>query len=156
MSDTTRRAVIAGAAGVAAASILAACGDDSTDGSGSTGGGGAATTGGAQATTPGSQTTTGGASSALASTSDIPVGGGKIFTDKDVVITQPTAGSFKAFSATCTHQGCPLTDVTNGIINCNCHKSQFSAADGSVKQGPASKALTAKQIKVNGTSITLA
>ncbi len=156
MSDTTRRAVIAGAAGVAAASILAACGDDSTDGSGSTGGGGAATTGGAQATTPGTGTTTGGASGALASTSDIPVGGGKIFTDKDVVVTQPAAGTFKAFSATCTHQGCPLTDVTNGIINCNCHKSQFSATDGSVKQGPATKALTAKKINVNGSSITLA
>lgn len=150
MSDTTRRAVIAGAAGVAAASILAACGDDSTDGSGSTGGGGAATTGGAQATTAG------GGSGALAKTSDIPLGGGKILTDKDVVITQPTSGTFKAFSATCTHQGCPLTDVSNGIINCNCHKSQFSAADGSVKQGPATKALTPKQIKVDGTSISLA
>ena len=146
MSDTTRRAVIAGAAGITAASILAACGDDS----GGTGGGSAATTGGGQGTTGG--TGNGG----LASTSDIPVGGGKIIEGQDIVITQPTAGTFKAFSATCTHQGCTVAKVANSVIECPCHMSKFSAADGSVVNPPANKPLTAKQIKVDGTTITLA
>jgi Rieske Fe-S protein len=150
MSDTTRRAVIAGAAGVTAVSILAACGDD---GSGTTPGGSAATTGGAAATTGGGATAGGGA---LASTADIAVGGGKIIDGQDVVITQPTSGTFKAFSATCTHAGCAVNKVSNGVIVCPCHQSEFSATDGSVKKGPATKALTEKKIKVDGTSITLA
>src|SRR3954467_14832763 len=41
----------------------------------------------------------------LAATSDIPVGGGKVFTDQKVVVTQPKKDEFKAFSAICTHEG---------------------------------------------------
>ena len=55
---------------------------------------------------------------ATATTADIPVGGGKIFADIQAVITQPTAGEFKAFSSICTHQNCPVADVTD-TINCN-------------------------------------
>ncbi len=47
----------------------------------------------------------------IAQASDIPEGGGTIFADEDVVVTQPEAGDFKAFSATCTHQKCTLTSV---------------------------------------------
>ena len=36
----------------------------------------------------------------------VPVGGGVILTKDEVVVTQPEAGTFKAFSAVCTHQGC--------------------------------------------------
>ena len=56
---------------------------------------------------------------------DIPVGGGKVFDKLKVVITQPTAGDFKAFSAICTHQGCLVSTVGNGRINCPCHGSSF-------------------------------
>src|SRR5690348_3630109 len=63
-----------------------------------------------------------GAGSALAKTSDIPEGGGKIFKDSGVVVTQPTAGEFKAFSSKCTHQGCAVSGITNGVITCPCHK----------------------------------
>jgi Rieske Fe-S protein len=154
MSDTTRRAVLAGAAGITATTVLAACGSD-TGSTGTTGGGGAAAGGNA---TTGASATTGGdaATGALAKKSDIPVGGGKVFGSQNVVITQPTAGQFKAFSATCTHQGCPVSTVTDGAINCPCHGSKFSAADGSVKNGPAAKPLAAKTIKINGEDITLA
>ncbi|MEU6225104.1 Rieske (2Fe-2S) protein [Streptomyces sp. NPDC047042] len=93
---------------------------------------------------------------ALAKTSDIPEGGGKIFADHGVVVTQPTAGTFKAFSSKCTHAGCAVTGITDGVITCPCHKSEFSVADGSVKKGPATQALAAESIKVSGDSITLA
>jgi nitrite reductase/ring-hydroxylating ferredoxin subunit len=93
---------------------------------------------------------------ALAKTSDIPVGGGKIFSDAQVVVTQPAAGTFKAFTAVCPHQGCTVGSVAGGKIICPCHGSQFQTADGSVVQGPASTPLTEVPIKVTGGSITLA
>jgi Rieske Fe-S protein len=96
------------------------------------------------------------ATPALARTSDIPVGGGKIFADGAVVVTQPTAGTFKAFSTVCTHAGCAVTEVKNGTINCRCHGSAFRVADGSVKAGPAKKPLAAKKITVDGDSLRLA
>ncbi|MFE3037339.1 Rieske (2Fe-2S) protein [Streptomyces canus] len=92
----------------------------------------------------------------LGKTGDIPEGGGKIFKDSGVVVTQPTAGEFKAFSSKCTHQGCAVTGITNGVITCPCHKSEFSVADGSVKKGPATQPLPEEKITVSGDSITLA
>lgn len=93
---------------------------------------------------------------ALAETSEIPVGGGTIFKEEKVVVTQPTAGEFKAFSAICTHQGCTVGKVENGTIDCPCHGSKFRIADGSVAAGPATRPLPAEQITVSGDSITLA
>ncbi|MFC8872187.1 Rieske (2Fe-2S) protein [Streptomyces sp. NPDC057148] len=95
------------------------------------------------------------AGAALAATADIPEGGGKVFADQKVVVTQPTAGEFKAFSATCTHQGCAVKSVSDGVINCPCHNSNFSITDGSVQGGPAPKPLPAVQITVSGDSIRL-
>jgi len=92
----------------------------------------------------------------LGKTSDIPEGGGKIFKDSGVVVTQPTAGEYKAFSSKCTHQGCAVTGITNGVITCPCHKSEFSVTDGSVKKGPATQALPEQTITVSGDSISLA
>ncbi|GAB3810336.1 hypothetical protein GCM10027605_48110 [Micromonospora zhanjiangensis] len=96
------------------------------------------------------------AGNALAKTSEIPVGGGKIFGDQGVVVTQPTAGQFKGFSNICTHQNCPVSVIAGGTINCTCHNSRFSIEDGSVKGGPANKPLPAKEVKVSGENITLA
>jgi Rieske Fe-S protein len=96
------------------------------------------------------------AGSVLGKTSDIPEGGGKIFKDSGVVVTQPTAGEFKAFSSKCTHQGCAVTGIANGVITCPCHKSEFSVTDGSVKKGPATQPLPEEKITVSGDSITLA
>ncbi|KOU65604.1 iron-sulfur protein [Streptomyces sp. MMG1533] len=92
----------------------------------------------------------------LAKTGDIPVGGGKIFADEKIVVTQPKEGEFKAFSNICTHQQCPVANVSDGTINCTCHGSKFSITDGSVENPPATKPLPAKQIAVEGDSITLA
>ncbi|MFG1800680.1 Rieske (2Fe-2S) protein [Micromonospora carbonacea] len=143
----TRRALLAGAGALGAAVVLSACGgDDSDDSAGgdSAPSGGAAATGGT------------GDSGALASTADVPVGGGLILAAKGVVITQPEAGTFKGFDPICTHQGCPVSNVDGGTINCTCHMSKFSITDGSVKSGPATTALAAKELKVDGDQITLA
>jgi Rieske Fe-S protein len=91
---------------------------------------------------------------ALAKTSEIPVGGGKILPEANVVITQPTAGSFKGLSATCTHAGCQVSQVADGTISCLCHGSQFGL-DGSVKHGPAAAPLPPVAVRVSGSDITL-
>ncbi|MCH5674025.1 Rieske (2Fe-2S) protein [Streptomyces gilvus] len=96
------------------------------------------------------------AGQALAKTSEIPVGGGKIFKDEKVVVTQPAKGEFKAFSAICTHQGCTVSTVADGTIDCPCHGSRYRIADGTVAGGPAPKPLPPEQIKVEGNSIHLA
>ncbi|MET7292866.1 Rieske (2Fe-2S) protein [Streptomyces griseoloalbus] len=92
----------------------------------------------------------------LASTADIPVGGGTIFRDEKVVVTQPEEGDFKAFSAVCTHQNCVVADVADGTVNCACHGSRFRIADGSVDHGPATRPLPKERITVDGNSIRLA
>ncbi|MDX3314166.1 Rieske (2Fe-2S) protein [Streptomyces sp. NPDC054884] len=160
-SGPARRAVVA-AAGAAGLSVaLTACGgsdDDSsstspsgTSGStGSTGSSEAASTGG----TGGGDNA--GAGAALAKTADIPEGGGKVFGSEKVVVTQPTAGTYKAFSAVCTHAGCAVKSISDGVINCPCHNSNFSITDGSVKSGPAQKPLPEVKISVSGDSISLA
>jgi Rieske Fe-S protein len=95
------------------------------------------------------------ANAVLGKTEEIPVGEGKIFDQSQVVVTQPVKGTFKAFSSTCTHQGCQVTTVANGTIDCPCHGSKYSVKDGSVVAGPAPRPLPPKQITVSGDSITL-
>lgn len=78
---------------------------------------------------------------ALVRTSEVPVGGGLIFRQRRVVVTQPRAGRFRVFSATCTHQGCVVSYVMDRKIGCPCHGSQYSIRDGSVVRGPATRPL---------------
>ncbi|MFC9247956.1 Rieske (2Fe-2S) protein [Streptomyces sp. NPDC057136] len=92
----------------------------------------------------------------LAKTSGIPVGGGTIFKEQKVVVTQPKAGEFKAFSAICTHAGCTVSTVDDGTINCACHGSKYSIVNAAVEAGPAPRPLPAEQITVSGGSIRLA
>lgn len=92
----------------------------------------------------------------LASTADIPVGGGKVFGNEQVVITQPTPGEFLGFSAVCTHQGCAVADVANGTINCTCHGSKFRIEDGAVANGPANDPLPTRALTIDGDQISLA
>ncbi|WP_240777365.1 Rieske (2Fe-2S) protein [Nonomuraea basaltis] len=96
------------------------------------------------------------AGGALAKTADIPVGGGAIFKEQKIVVTQPAAGEFKAFSAVCTHSGCTVGSVADGAIVCPCHNSKFNIADGAVTAGPAKKPLPEQQITVDGDQIALA
>jgi Rieske Fe-S protein len=151
----SRRNVITGlAAAGLAAPLLAACGSsgDSTA-TGTTGTGQGAETPSAPA---GAGSGGAGGAGGGIPTSEIPVGGGKIFADQQIVVTQPKAGEFKAFSAICTHQGCPVTRVSGGSIDCPCHGSQFSIEDGSVEGGPAPSGLPEKKVTVTGSTLTVA
>ncbi|MFC4532812.1 Rieske (2Fe-2S) protein [Sphaerisporangium dianthi] len=156
-TDTTRRAAMLGASGAGLAVVLTACGGYGTP---ATSGGDSSSSEPAPASSSGEAGgdagSEGGGGDALAKTSDIPKGGGKIFKDEKIVITQPSDGEFVAFSAICTHQGCPVGSVSGGTINCPCHGSKFKIADGSVADGPASRPLEKKEITVKDGSISLA
>jgi Rieske Fe-S protein len=127
---TRRQVLVTGSVVAAAVAVTAACG---SSGSSSAAGAGGATV----------------------STADIPVGGGVVLEGKQVVVTQPTAGTFKAFTAVCTHEGCLVSSVANGTISCPCHMGQFSAADGSVQGGPPPAPLAEATFTLSGTTITI-
>ncbi|WP_217222413.1 Rieske (2Fe-2S) protein [Streptomyces anulatus] len=137
-----RRTVVAAVGAAGAAAALTACGGGS-DGSG----------GSDTVEQPGSG---GKGGEVIAATADIPEGGGVVFAAQKVVVTQPQPGEFKAFSSTCTHQGCAVKDVSGGTITCPCHNSTFDAATGSPTGGPATRPLPAREITVEGDSIRLA
>ncbi|MEV7795750.1 Rieske (2Fe-2S) protein [Streptomyces sp. NPDC087512] len=107
-------------------------------------GGGGGTTGSSSGAAPGRE---------LTRTEDVPVGGGRVLAEEGIVVTQPEPGEFKAFSAVCTHQGCTVTDVSGGTINCVCHDSRFRIADGAVERGPATGPLPERPITVEGNSV---
>ncbi|MFD8519616.1 Rieske (2Fe-2S) protein [Streptomyces capillispiralis] len=158
LGGPARRTVVAAAGAAGLAVALTACGGSGDDASGSSADSGTAGGSPDDAGTSGGGSDGGDAAAgaALASTADIPEGGGKVFADRKVVVTQPTAGEFKAFSATCTHQGCAVKSIADGVINCPCHNSNFSITDGSVQSGPATTPLPSVEITVSGDSITLA
>jgi Rieske Fe-S protein len=135
MSDNggsaSRRAVVGGLVGLGVGvPLVAACGSDEESGG-----------------TP--------SSGPVGKTSEVPVGSGKIFEADKVVVTQPTEGDFKAFSAVCTHQGCVVAEIKGKDIDCNCHGSKYSIEDGSVVSGPAKKALEPLTVKVDGDELSV-
>ncbi len=153
IQGSTRRTVLA----TGAAALVAGCSDANTDGgssSPSSAAPSAAETKAAPAEKP--VPTAAAAGEELARTADIPVGGGKVFTEQKVVVTQPKKNEFKAFSAVCTHQGCTVSRVANGSIECPCHGSAFRTEDGSVSHGPAQQPLEERRITVEGNTIRLA
>ncbi len=95
------------------------------------------------------------AGTVLGAASEIPLGGGEIYTAAKVVVTQPARGQYKAFSAVCTHVGCIMSAVTNRTIDCPCHGSQFKITNGAVITGPAPSPLPPKQIKIVGGNVVL-
>ncbi|GIE96990.1 Rieske (2Fe-2S) protein [Paractinoplanes rishiriensis] len=162
---STRRFVLLGAGAAGATAVLAACGTSNSgntngedfsdepapagsagaDGSASGGDSGGGDSGGGDS---------GGGGGALALVADVPEGGGVI--KGDLVITQPTAGTFKAFSKVCTHAGCDVSKVDAGVITCPCHNSKFSIETGEPTAGPANKALAETKVVVDGDNIVKA
>ncbi|HLT10552.1 MAG TPA: Rieske (2Fe-2S) protein [Micromonosporaceae bacterium] len=153
----TRRAVLIGAGAIGAAGLLAACGGDEpaqpeeNRAPGATGADPTAPAEDPSEPDPPEEPPAGGDLAAA----DVPVGGGIVLSDRDTIVTQPTAGEFRAFSATCTHMQCQLTQIDGGRISCFCHGSQFSIADGSVMRGPASRPLSPRQVTVTGDTLTI-
>jgi Rieske Fe-S protein len=151
MTSINRRRALSGSAAVAVGvPLLAACGGGS-DSTATDPGSSSSPTDGSSSPSEGGGSSGGGA--ALASTSDVPVGGCFVVAASKIVVTQPTEGDFKAFSAVCTHQGCLVESSTEGDIPCPCHGSRFSLDDGSPQTGPATAPLEAVQIAVDGDSI---
>jgi len=155
-SATTRRTILraAGLLGLtgAGAAALGACAEASS-------GSPSATPAAAETSAPTSPTAAATSSKPSASTakapegpsvatSKVPVGGGVILENANYVVTQPSKGKYKAFSKICTHQGCPVASVANGVIHCNCHGSEYSIKDGSVTKPPAPKPLAEAKTKV--------
>lgn len=154
----TRRGVLGyGTGALGAAVVLAACGSKESTSTSSTSSTSTTSAAGGSATASpsggGSQGTT--ASPGGLKVSDVPVGGGTVLPDQGVVVTQPQAGVFKAFSAICTHQGCTVSRVSDGTISCPCHGSKFNITDGSVTAGPAAEPLPAKTVIVTGDTLTV-
>jgi Rieske Fe-S protein len=163
----SRRNVVLGASVVGAAGLLSACGGGDGETTGGTDAGASSGTATGSSDSSASTDDNGGdnggggggggsGSEKLASTSDVPVKGGTINKDAKVVVTQPASGTFKAFSAVCTHQSCLVGSVDNNVITCPCHGSQFSATDGSVLGGPAPRPLDAVSVTVQGDDIVKA
>lgn len=133
-----RRTVMGGAVVIGVGAALTACG--------------AATSGGGADTTSGVAP----AGTELGKSSDVPVGGGKIFTAQKVVVTQLTAGDFKAYSAVCPHQGCIVSSMDKTDIICACHGSRFSLKDGSVVGGPSPAPLAPEKVTNEAGTLKLA
>jgi Rieske Fe-S protein len=165
----TRRCVLLGAGVLGVAGVLSACstqavpydaGDNgqapdttpSASGNDATSGMAAQPSSAASSASP---TSSGSAGTVLGMASAIPVGGGVAYTAAKVVVTQPTKGVYKAFSAVCTHVGCICNQVADGTINCPCHGAKFKITDGSVVAGPATSPLPPATISVTDGKVML-
>jgi Rieske Fe-S protein len=170
----TRRCVLLGAGVLGVAGVLTACStkaipydaDDagqvpgttpSASGNGATSGMAAQPSSAASAPSSASASakSSGPTGTVLGMASEIPVGGGVAYTAAKVVVTQPTKGEYKAFSAVCTHVGCICNQVADGTINCPCHGAKFKITDGSVVAGPATSPLPPATISVTDGKVML-
>jgi Rieske Fe-S protein len=154
-TELTRRAVMAGSGILVVSAAVSACSGYADQGAAPASSGPATAPGSAESPSGGSNSSAAPTGEKIAATGDIPVAGGKVFSDQKVVVTQPSAGTFKAFSAVCTHQGCTVNEVADGTIDCPCHGSKYAVADGSVVHGPARRPLPARQIEVSGNDVLL-
>jgi Rieske Fe-S protein len=139
-----RRTVVGGAAGVAVVCAVAACGAGGATGPPPT----------AEGAVPTTVVGNGSAGTKLGPVAAVPVGGGTVYQDLEVVVTQPEAGRFEGLSAVCTHTGCIVDKVTSGLIECPCHGSRYHL-DGTVARGPAPRALTPRPVTVVAGTIVL-
>jgi rieske iron-sulfur protein len=74
-----------------------------------------------------------------------------------------SADGIVAYSAICTHAGCPITawvkgeTSDNNVLKCMCHNSEFDArASAQVVFGPAPRRLAALPLAISGDSLAVA
>ena len=154
----TRRGVLAGSAAVVALALGSCASPDETSSGTGTQTTPASTPEETAGSTSESSPGAGPTGEVLATTGEFPTGGGKVVTTASgvVVVTQPADGEFKAFNGRCPHQGCPVSEVLENEIRCNCHGSVFDAATGDRLEGPAPVGLQPVAITVEGDQIVLA
>ena len=155
----SRRIIFQGLSALGVAAVLAGCGGDESrqpPASGKSASDDSPSPSKPSKSGPGNQLQDPKLADALATVDEIPVGGGIILTDDRIVITQPSRGEFRAFSAVCTHQGQIVGEVDDNTITCTFHGSQYDAATGDVTTGPAATGLDPVKIHVKGRAITLA
>jgi thiosulfate dehydrogenase [quinone] large subunit len=90
-----------------------------------------------------------GSGEAIAKTTDVAVGSAKSFTTasgQPAWLLHPSASTFTAVSAICTHQGCPVQWVGGGF-QCPCHGATYDAT-GQPTGGPANGPLAPIPITV--------
>lgn len=158
--SVSRRGVLAGSVAAAAALALGACA--STDEAGSTTSSSPSDSP-SESASPDTPTDTASADAspstqALAGTEDFPVGGGAVVMTAQgpVVVTHPTDTEYRAFNGRCPHAGCPVAEVLENTIQCNCHGSTFDASTGDRLEGPAPTGLEPVAIQVSDGEIYLA
>ena len=79
-----------------------------------------------------------------------------ILAAQDLVVTQPTAGTFKCFSATCTHQGCTVDEVVGRHDQLPVPRQQVRGGGRAPTAGPAKKPLPGEAGDGGGHSVVLA
>ena len=105
-----------------------------------------------QPTDPGTNSRT-----VIAAVAAVAVGSSTSFTTPSgsaAYLLRPSADTFLAFLATCTHQGCPITPTGSGF-RCPCHGSTFDG-NGHVTGGPATKPLVNVPVDVVDGQVTTA
>lgn len=160
--SVSRRGILAGSAAAVAVLALGACapGEEASTSGTTPGDPTTQPPAESESATPADDSSGQGESSGepLAGTGDFPVGGGVVVKTASgvVVITHPTDTDFLAFNGTCPHQGCPVTEVLENTILCNCHGSVFDGSTGDRLEGPAPIGLKPVPIQVSDGEIYLA
>ena len=145
MSTMSRRNALISAGVVVATGVLAACSDADGD----------------DAAMVPNDAVKSPATRVLAKVSDVPVG--SVFQYSNPVdgtpgyLFQPTSGTFIAYSAVCSHQGCIVNFAKEqNMFQCPCHGATYDGTTGEVTGGPAPLPLDKPAIKVVGDNIELA
>jgi nitrite reductase/ring-hydroxylating ferredoxin subunit len=142
-----RRTVLGFGVAVAAVAVTAGCGTDKSGAEAEAAPAPSASPSPSSSNAHGSHLPDG----ALTLVAQVPVGGGVVVPESNVLVVQPTEGVFKAYDARCTHKGVPVNPPdAEGVVVCPKHKARFKASDGSVVKGPAERALSGIPVKVDG------